>query len=112
LALAFILIAVVFNTLLARKLPLIEIIFVICHILGVAIFIPLWALSPKRGIQRGSPLTEFYNGGGWASNGIATMVGTISPASSLIGLDCAAHMGMLSLDMYDLSLTLAYSRRD
>jgi len=44
----FLLIAIVFNTLLARKLPLVEICFVFCHILGVAIFIPLLCLLPKR----------------------------------------------------------------
>ena len=86
-------IAVIFNTLLARKLPLVEIFFVFCHIIGgVAIFIPIVCLLPKR--PGGSPLVEFYNPGGWSSMGLATMVGTLSPTSSLIGFDCSVHMGM------------------
>jgi amino acid transporter len=94
LTLAFLFVAIFFNTLLARKLPLVESLFVFCHILGVAIFIPILVLSPKR--EGGSPLVEFFNGGGWASNGLATLVGTASPASSLIGFDCSIHMGMLT----------------
>jgi amino acid transporter len=91
LTLAFLLIAIIFNTLLARRLPMVEGIFVFCHVLGVLIFIPVWVLSPRR--EGGSPLTEFYNPGGWASNGIATMVGTVGPITSLIGFDCSIHMG-------------------
>jgi amino acid transporter len=94
LTLGFIFIAIFFNTLLARKLPTIEAIFVFCHILGVAIFIPLLVLSPKA--EGGSPLVEFFNQGGWASTGLATMVGSIGPATALIGFDCSVHMGMLT----------------
>jgi hypothetical protein len=71
---------------------MIEGLFVFCHILGVVIFIPLWFLSPKR--EGGSPLVDFYNAGGWSTVGLATMVGTLSPTSALIGFDCSVHMGM------------------
>jgi amino acid transporter len=89
----FLVIAVLFNSFLARKLPLVQRIFVACHIVGVVIFIPLLALSPKR--TGGSPLVEFYNPGGWSSVGLATMIGTLAPTSSLIGFDCSVHMGQL-----------------
>jgi choline transport protein len=75
---------------------MVESIFVILHILGILIFIPLWALSPRR--EGGSPLIDFYNGGGWASNGLSTMIGTVGPVAALIGFDCSVHMGILSLD--------------
>jgi hypothetical protein len=88
---AFLFIAVIFNTFLARKLPLVESFFVFCHILGIVIFIPLLVLSPKR--SGGSPLVEFYNPG-WSSVGLATMIGTFSPTAALIGFDCSIHMGM------------------
>jgi hypothetical protein len=94
---AFLLVALVFNTFLARKLPMVEGLFVICHILGIVIFIPLLFLSPRR--SGGSPLVEFYNPGGWSSEGLATMIGTLSPTAALIGFDCSIHMGMLSLHL-------------
>jgi amino acid transporter len=95
LAFAFLIIAVLFNTFLARKLPMIEGLFVICHIVGVVIFIPLWIMSPRR--PGGSPLVEFYNPSGWSSVGLATLIGTASPAGSMIGFDCSVHMGMIPL---------------
>ena len=93
LTIGFLLIAIIFNTLLARRLPMVEGIFVFLHILGVAIFIPLWILSPKR--EGGSPLIEFYNPNGWISNGLATCVGITAPITGLLGFDCSVHMGML-----------------
>ena len=75
-------------------------IFVFVHILGVVIFIPVLAFSPKRDVQARSPLIESYNPGGWASSALATMIGSLAPASALIGFDCSVHMGMSSLDFY------------
>jgi hypothetical protein len=89
-----------FNTLLARRLPTLEVIFVLLHILGVVIFIPLLVLAPKR--EGGSPLVEFYNGGGWASNGLSTMIGTVGPTAALIGFDCSVHMGMSSVKISNI----------
>jgi choline transport protein len=92
LTVAFILVGVTFNTLLARKLPIVEGLSVIIHILGVLIFIPLWIMAPRR--EGGAPLVEFYNEGGWLSNGLATMIGSIGPVASLTGFDCSFHMSM------------------
>jgi amino acid transporter len=96
LILLFIFIALLFNTFLAKRLPLVEALFVFCHVLGVLIFIPVLVLSPRR--SGGAPLVDFYNGGGWASNGLATMVGMTGPISALVGFDCSVHMGTLFLD--------------
>ena len=85
-------IAMLCNTVLARKLPMIEVILVLLHILGVFIVVPLWALSPIA--KGGSPLTQFYNPGGWSSYGVATWVGMLSTSASLIGFDCNVHMGL------------------
>jgi hypothetical protein len=99
LTIAFTILAVAFNTFLARRLPLVESILLFCHVLGVFIFVPLWVLSPKAGVspplkaEGGSPLVEFYNQPGWASNGLATLVGISGPITSLIGFDCSIHMG-------------------
>jgi Amino acid permease len=93
LTLAFLLIGVIFNTFLAKKLPTVEGLFVFCHILGAVIFIPCWVLAPTR--EGGSPLVNFYNPSGWSSNGLATLVGATAPITTLIGFDCSIHMGML-----------------
>jgi choline transport protein len=93
LTLAFLLFAIIFNTLLARRLPMVEGIFVFCHILGILIFIPVWVLALRR--EGGSPIVDFYNPGGWASNGAATMVGVTALLAAVIGFDCSVHMGML-----------------
>jgi amino acid transporter len=90
---AFLSICIIFNTFLAKRLPLVEGLFVFVHILGILIFIPLWVLSPTR--EGASPLVEFYNPGGWSSNGIATLVGSLAPVTTLIGFDCSVHMGIL-----------------
>ena len=95
-------IAICFNTILAKKLPLLEGILVILHLLGVAIVIPLWVLSPIR--QGGGALTEYYNGGGWGSVGVASMVGLLPVALSLLGLDCSVHMGKSSCCLLSFSL--------
>jgi hypothetical protein len=87
------LLAVLFNTFLAKRLPMVEGLFVFCHVLGILLFIPLWILSPRR--EGGSPLVEFYNPNGWATTGIAFWVGSSPPVSALIGFDCSVHMGML-----------------
>jgi hypothetical protein len=82
--------SVIFNTVLARRLPMLEAILVFCHVLGVVVFVPLWILSPRA--SGGAPIVEFYNPSGWASNGLATLVGVSGPITSLIGFDCSIHM--------------------
>jgi hypothetical protein len=92
--LAFILIAIVFNTVLANRLPTVEWVFAVCHVLGVVVFVPLLAMGT---ITKGSdPVVDFYNSSGWSSNGLATMVGAAAPITALIGFDCSVHMGMLN----------------
>jgi hypothetical protein len=90
LAIAIVSIAIFFNTVLVRRLPTIEVILVIFHLLGVAIAIPLWALAPR---SSSSVLTEYYNPNGWSSNGVATMISILYPLISMLGFDCSVHMG-------------------
>src|ERR1700744_2319833 len=90
LTIAFICISVLCNTLLARRLPMMEGILIFVHIIGIVIFIPVWVLSPRR--EGGGPLTEFYNPNAWMSDGVAFMVGMTGPITCLIGFDSAIHM--------------------
>ncbi|KAL1844145.1 hypothetical protein VTK73DRAFT_2654 [Phialemonium thermophilum] len=82
---------IVFNTFLAKRLPMVEGMVLIVHILGFfAVLVPLWVLAP-----RGDPhavFTEFLNLGGWPTTGLSFMVGLLSPVYTLIGADSAVHM--------------------
>ena len=83
--------AIIFNTILAKKLPLIEGLLVFLHILGVVIMVPLWVITPLRDAH--SVFLDFTNNGGWSTNGLSTMIGMLPVALSLLGLDCSVHMG-------------------
>jgi amino acid transporter len=85
-------IAVIFNTVLAKKLPFVEGLLATIHFLGIGVLIPVWVLSPER--KGGSPLVEFYNPGGWSSNGVATLVSILYSVTALLGFDCSVHMGL------------------
>jgi amino acid transporter len=87
----FVFIGVLFNTFLARKLPLVEGILVISHMLGIVILIPLLVFSPRRAGT--TPFTEFFNYNGWSTMGVAVWVGMMSTLLSALGFDCAIHMG-------------------
>ena len=80
--------AIIFNTILAKKLPMVEGLLLVLHVLGLfAIIITLWVLAPTASAK--DVFTEFTNAGGWNSDGTAFMVGLLSPIISLIGFDCA-----------------------
>jgi choline transport protein len=98
LTIAFVIIAAAFNTFLARKLPIVENVFLFMHILGILIFIPLWIMAPRS--EGGSPIVDFYNQNGWASNGLATMVATVGPSAALTGFDCSVHMGISISELF------------
>ena len=67
----------IFNTFLARKLPLVEGTVLILHILGFfAIIIPLWILAPRAPAH--AVFTQFQSNG-WNSNGLACLVGILTP---------------------------------
>jgi choline transport protein len=93
---------IIFNTFLAKKLPIVEGMVLIIHLLGFfAVLIPLWILAPRS--SPSDVFTQFLNLGGWPTDGLAFMVGLLSPVYTLIGADSAAHM---SEEVRDASLTL------
>jgi choline transport protein len=93
---------IIFNTFLAKRLPLVEKMVLIIHILGFfAVLIPLWVLAPRS--SPSEVFTEFLNLGGWSSTGLAFMVGLLSPIYTLIGADSAVHM---SEEIKDASIVL------
>ncbi|KAI1971601.1 hypothetical protein LOZ51_006761 [Ophidiomyces ophidiicola] len=94
--------AVFFNTLLAKKLPMVEGLFLILHALGIfLIIIPLWVLAPRHSAK--FVFTEFNNGGGWNSIGTSALIGFTTSLPSMIGYDCTVHMAE---EIQDASRTL------
>jgi choline transport protein len=94
--------SIIFNTLLARKLPLVEGIVLVLHIFGFfAIFITMWVLGPR------TPSVEVFGGfqdnAGWGSIGLSVLVGQLAPIFSLLGSDAATHM---SEELQDASYVL------
>ncbi|OBT68100.1 hypothetical protein VE03_01538 [Pseudogymnoascus sp. 23342-1-I1] len=93
---------IIFNTFLAKKLPMVEGMVLIIHILGFfAVLIPLWVLAPRS--SAADVFTTFSNFGGWKTTGLAFMVGLLSPIYTLIGADSAVHM---SEEIKDASIVL------
>ncbi|GIJ90310.1 hypothetical protein Asppvi_009264 [Aspergillus pseudoviridinutans] len=91
LVIAVALIALLFNTLLAQKLPLIEGIILVIHCFGFfGILIPLWVLSPRPAASE--VFGSIEDRGGWGNNGLACLVGLVGPIYALIGPDSAVHM--------------------
>ena len=91
LTIATVTVAAIFNTFLARKLPLIENFVLVLHVCGFfAILIPLWVLAPR------TPSEQVWTGltqdAGWPSVGLACLVGLTGPLITLIGPDSAVHM--------------------
>ena len=85
--------AIMFNTVLAEQLPVLEGVALLLHMLGFfAIIIPLWVMGPRRNSY--DTLLNFTNNGGWPSTSLSAMIGmSASPLSVLIGFDCSVHMG-------------------
>ncbi|KAM6508466.1 hypothetical protein FALCPG4_018317 [Fusarium falciforme] len=97
--------SVLFNTILARKLPLIEALVLIIHIFAFfGILVALWVLSPRADSK--AVFTEFSDGGGWGSLGGSTLVGILAGILPLLGADAAVHM---SEELRDASRTLPRS---
>ena len=94
--------SIIFNTLLARKLPLVEGTVLVLHIFGFfAIFITLWVLAPRT--PASEVFGQFQDNAGWGNVGLACLVGQLAPIFSLLGSDAATHM---SEELRDASYTL------
>jgi choline transport protein len=103
--------SIIFNTSLATRLPLIEIIGLIIHVIGfLGIIIPLWVMGPRG--NAADVLLKFTNNGGWPSTGLSAMIGLTVPFSSLLGFDCSVHMCREALFLSDHPTMLIYLTHD
>ena len=97
--------SVFFNTVAAKKLPLVETLVLLLHIVGVfIIIIPLWILAPHNSTT--TVFTKFNNGGGWSTMGTSVMIGLTTSLPSMLGFDCVVHMGMYWYSLLDGNLCL------
>ena len=102
LVIAIVALAVLFNTVLAKRLPMIEGLVLILHLLGFfGVLIPLWVLAPRNSPKM--VFTQFENLGGWPTQGLSFMVGLLTSVYGLLGADSAIHM---SEETRDASLVL------
>jgi hypothetical protein len=78
------LIATLINTYGASQLPTMEAIILILHVFGFfVVMIPLWVMAPRAPAE--VVFTQFTNGGGWSSIGLACVIGQITPIYSFVG---------------------------
>jgi choline transport protein len=102
---AITLFAILWNTLLVRKLPLLEGVIVILHVFGFfAFLVVLWVMAPKSNAK--TVWTDFEDNGNWGSIGLSCLVGLTGPVITLIGADSACH---LSEELKDASYVLPRS---
>lgn len=88
--------AILFNTFLAQRLPMVEGFVLILHIFGFfAVVITLWCLAPRH--TANYVFLELQNNGGWDTMGTSFLVGMLTPLYSLLGADGAVHMCKLSV---------------
>ncbi|KAF2248464.1 GABA permease-like protein [Trematosphaeria pertusa] len=75
----------------SKAMPVFQNIMLMVHVFGfLVIIIVLWVLSPRATAK--VTFTQFTNGGGWNSMGLALMVGQISAIYACICSDATAHM--------------------
>lgn len=91
LVIAMVAFAIIFNTTLAKRLPLIENFLLYVHALGLfAVVIPLLVMADKSSGH--NALLIFTNSGNWGTMGTAVMIGMLTPLGSMMGFDCMVHM--------------------
>ena len=76
--------SIIFNTVAARQLPMVEGLVLILHVFGFfAILIPLWVLAPRTSAK--DVFTLFSDNGQWGNVGLSTLIGMLSPVFTLLG---------------------------
>ncbi|KAI4244080.1 MAG: hypothetical protein LQ352_006918 [Teloschistes flavicans] len=89
LAWAVVVTAIFFNTVMFRKLPMLEGVLMFAHLFGFCAFIVvLWVMAPK---SDSSVLTTFSSNG-WSSPGVASLVGISAAIGDVIGADSSVHL--------------------
>ncbi|KIW33263.1 uncharacterized protein PV07_00130 [Cladophialophora immunda] len=102
LTIAIVVFCVLFNIFLAVRLPLIEAVVLILHVLGVfVIIIPLWVMAPRGNAHE--TILHITNDSGYSDEALAATIGFVPMIGMLIGYDCTIHM---SEETQDASRTI------
>jgi len=84
-------ICLVFNTFFSRKLPLVEGIIVVLHVVGFfAVIVPLWVMGDRTTSDH--VFTQFQDNMNWGSVPLAVIIGLTGAASTFIGCESGVHM--------------------
>lgn len=104
LTIAIIVVGIIFNTLLATKLHIVEGCLLVLHVVGFfAIIIPLWVMSPRA---ESTLIIDWSNGAGWSSKGLAGLIGITIPIGGFAGYDCSVHMCKYLFDNCSVQIML------
>jgi choline transport protein len=91
LTIAVTLCSILWNTILVRRLPLLEGIGLVFHFFGfIAVVVVLWVMGPRGDTK--AVWTKFEDPSGWGSTGIATLVGIYAPILIIGGADLVIHL--------------------
>jgi amino acid transporter len=83
--------SIIWNTILVKKLPLVEGVGLAVHIFGfIAFIVILWVMGPRSNPK--DVWTKFEDPSGWGNTGFATLVGILGPVLALGGSDSACHL--------------------
>lgn len=84
-------VSILCNTVLVRKLPLLEGLGLVLHVFGFFAFVVvLWVMGPRADAV--TTWTKFEDPSGWGNTGLATLVGILGPSLSLGTPDLAVHL--------------------
>ncbi|KAL1645963.1 hypothetical protein SLS61_008074 [Didymella pomorum] len=84
-------VAILCNTVLVRKLPLLEGFGLVLHVFGFFAFVVvLWVMGPRADTV--TTWTKFEDPSGWGNTGLATLVGILGPKLTLGDPDLAIHL--------------------
>lgn len=104
---AVVLFGFLFNTVLAPRLPAVEVLFFVLHIVGwFGIFVTLLVMAPRN--NPADTFGHFYDNADWGSVGLAATITMANSVGLFVGYESPVHMCM-SLSATDHANTANHS---
>jgi choline transport protein len=84
-------ICLIFNTFFSKRLPFVEGVIVVLHIVGFfAVIIPLWVMGDRSNASE--VFTSFQDNMMWGNLPLAVIIGLTGASSTFVGVEAGAHM--------------------